>query len=114
MDISIVSLSIQCHNGMNKCFHMGKNSSVFFFVYLQLKLSDCDSNGINHSNDNLISSNDMLATKCHDTIGNNINHSGTANGSLITMTMKNNHLIVETEERSVSKHSSNMNFTIRK
>lgn len=25
-----------------------------------------------------------------------------ANGSVITMTMKNNHLIVETEERSVS------------
>jgi hypothetical protein len=29
------------------------------------------------------------------------NHSG-ANGSVITMTLKNNHLIVETEERNVS------------
>lgn len=48
----------------------------------------------------------MLATKCHDTVGIKINHSGTANGSLITMTMKNNHLIVETEERSVSKRNS--------
>lgn len=78
----------------------------FLFVYLQLKSSECDSNGINHSNDNLISSSDMLATKCHDTVGNKINHCGTANGSLITMTMKNNHLIVETEERSVSKRNS--------
>lgn len=30
------------------------------------------------------------------------NHNGT-NGSIITMTLKNNHLIVETEERNVSK-----------
>jgi hypothetical protein len=29
------------------------------------------------------------------------NHTGT-NGSIITMTLKNNHLIVETEERNVS------------
>lgn len=29
------------------------------------------------------------------------NHNGT-NGSIITMTLKNNHLIVETEERNVS------------
>lgn len=29
------------------------------------------------------------------------NHTG-ANGSIITMTLKNNHLIVETEERNVS------------
>lgn len=30
------------------------------------------------------------------------NHNGT-NGSIITMTLKNNHLIVETEERNVSR-----------
>lgn len=30
------------------------------------------------------------------------NHSST-NGSIITMTLKNNHLIVETEERNVSR-----------
>lgn len=33
------------------------------------------------------------------------NHSGT-NGSIITMTLKNNHLIVETEERNVSNDES--------
>lgn len=85
---------------------MLSHTQTFFFFHLQLKLSECESNGINHSNDNLISSTDMLATKCHDTVANKINHSGTANGSLITMTMKNNHLIVETEERSVSKLNS--------
>lgn len=57
--------------------------------------------GINHSDDNLI-----MSTEQSDDVdggGNTkINHHSNANGSLITMTMKNNHLIVETEERSVS------------
>jgi hypothetical protein len=30
------------------------------------------------------------------------NHTNGTNGSIITMTLKNNHLIVETEERNVS------------
>jgi len=33
------------------------------------------------------------------------NHSSGTNGSIITMTLKNNHLIVETEERNVSRAS---------
>ena len=32
-----------------------------------------------------------------------INKSNQSNGSIITMTLKNNHLIVETEERNVSE-----------
>jgi hypothetical protein len=35
------------------------------------------------------------------------NHTG-ANGSVITMTLKNNHLIVETEERNVSISSKSV------
>lgn len=37
------------------------------------------------------------------------NHSNT-NGSIITMTLKNNHLIVETEERNVSKRNTEKLF----
>jgi hypothetical protein len=36
------------------------------------------------------------------------NHTGT-NGSIITMTLKNNHLIVETEERNVSTSRAQLN-----
>lgn len=39
----------------------------------------------------------------NDGSGNKQNHG--ANGSVITMTLKNNHLIVETEERNVSRFS---------
>lgn len=38
--------------------------------------------------------------------GTTTNHAGT-NGSIITMTLKNNHLIVETEERNVSEIDEN-------
>lgn len=37
---------------------------------------------------------------------NNKNNHSSANGSVITMTLKNNHLIVETEERNVSSSNS--------
>lgn len=80
--------------------------SLFFLsLSLQLKSADCEANGINHSNDNLISSTEISTIQCDELASANgaqINHHSNANGSLITMTMKNNHLIVETEERSVS------------
>lgn len=68
---------------------------------------DCEANGINHSNDNLISNAEITSMQCDERVAaaaaaGQMNHHSSANGSLITMTMKNNHLIVETEERSVS------------
>lgn len=42
----------------------------------------------------------MLSKYAGGTMVTKGNHTG-ANGSVITMTMKNNHLIVETEERNV-------------
>lgn len=65
---------------------------------------DCEANGINHSNDNLISNGEITTIHCDEraAAAGQMNHHSSANGSLITMTMKNNHLIVETEERSVS------------
>lgn len=55
---------------------------------------------INRGNGDMEASTELLLTANDDTPTNN-NHSGT-NGSIITMTLKNNHLIVETEERNVS------------
>lgn len=74
---------------------------------------DCEANHINHGNDNLISNAEITSIQCDEVAGGGAqNHHSGANGSLITMTMKNNHLIVETEERSVSiaqlEHSSNV------
>ncbi|XP_055296554.1 uncharacterized protein LOC129565569 [Sitodiplosis mosellana] len=71
----------------------------------ELKSVDCEANGINHSNDNLISNAEITSMQCDEMAtggggGQQMNHHSGANGSLITMTMKNNHLIVETEERS--------------
>lgn len=54
---------------------------------------------INRGNGDMEASTELLLTANDDTPTNN--HSGT-NGSIITMTLKNNHLIVETEERNVS------------
>lgn len=71
---------------------------IFLFALLQLK--SCESGNLsNHNDDGLLSSTEILS-KGSET-GGKVNHSG-ANGSVITMTMKNNHLIVETEERNVS------------
>lgn len=46
---------------------------------------------------------DVMTTYNSASSGGTVNHNhtskSTANGSIITMTMKNNHLIVETEER---------------
>ncbi|CAO1407845.1 unnamed protein product, partial [Diamesa hyperborea] len=52
---------------------------------------------INRGNGDMEASTELLLTGNDDTPTNN--HSGT-NGSIITMTLKNNHLIVETEERN--------------
>lgn len=48
-----------------------------------------------------------IITKCDGSLTNKLNHSSGANGSVITMTLKNNHLIVETEERNVSIQNNN-------
>lgn len=48
--------------------------------------------------ENIRASTELLLAANGDCTPNN--HSGT-NGSIITMTLKNNHLIVETEERNV-------------
>lgn len=83
----------------------------FFFFHFNLQMKspvDCEANGINHSNDNLISNAEITSMQCDERGGGaaghagQMNHHSSANGSLTTMTMKNNHLIVETEERSVS------------
>lgn len=52
-------------------------------------------NGINNNTNNNLKLND-------------INHMG-VNGSITTMTLKNNHLIVETEERNVSDTTKTYN-----
>lgn len=81
-------------------------SSLFHsFNPIQIKSGNGEANGINHSNDNLISSTEISTIHCDELAGgtgSQTNHHSNGNGSLITMTMKNNHLIVETEERSVS------------
>lgn len=71
----------------------------FIFFYFKLKSSD-SAYTINRSNDNLLSSSEMLSKYAGGTTVTKGSHTG-ANGSVITMTMKNNHLIVETEERNV-------------
>lgn len=80
-----------------------------FFNFQMKSPIDCEANGINHSNDNLISNAQITSIQCDERVAaaaaghaGQMNHHSNANGSLITMTMKNNHLIVETEERSVS------------
>lgn len=107
------------------------NFFFLLFLCLQLKsIDECDNGGngdINHIADgNLISNDDTQfaeasATagstaankKCQENIeANNINHPN-ANGSLITMTMTNNTLIVETEERSVSERTHRPNWDKR-
>lgn len=80
----------------------GKLICLLSLFYLQLKVDEPDGVVINRANGHAVGSNEMLAANCHDSVANQMNHCGPANGSLITMTMKNNHLIVETEERSVS------------
>lgn len=60
---------------------------------------------INRGNGDMEASTELLLTANDDTPTNN--HSGT-NGSIITMTLKNNHLIVETEERNVSLKTINI------
>lgn len=79
------------------------NSFLFLFWFSQLKTSDSGYT-INRSNDNLESSAEMLANyEGQENGGGGVHkpiHPG-ANGSVITMTLKNNHLIVETEERNV-------------
>lgn len=102
------------HMSVFACSFSVSRSFFFFFQFIQLKSADCEANGINHSNDNLISNAEITSIQCDDGAGGGghgqMNHHSGANGSLITMTMKNNHLIVETEERSVSiaqlEHSS--------
>lgn len=58
-------------------------------------------NFASQSTENLDASREVL-TKVNEISATNANHLA-SNGSVITMTMKNNHLIVETEERNVSK-----------
>lgn len=65
-----------------------------------MKLSDSGGFVSDRTNETNLLSNTEMVSKI-DEITGKVNHSS-ANGSLITMTMKNNHLIVETEERSVS------------
>lgn len=86
--------------------------TIFLYIIFQLKSTE-SSFAINRSNDTLESSSEIVSKFDAATLipalngtatSNNIksNHLG-ANGSVITMTLKNNHLIVETEERNVSK-----------
>lgn len=57
---------------------------------------------LNRSNGNVQASTELLLANVNgDVVPNNNNHND-SNGSIIKMTMKNNHLIVETEERNVS------------
>lgn len=83
------------------CFH-----NLFSLLpQVQIKSGNGGANGINHNNDNLISSAEISTIHCDELTGgagSQTNQHSNGNGSLITMTMKNNHLIVETEERSVS------------
>ena len=56
---------------------------------------------LNRGNGNLQASTELLLANANgDVVASNGIHSDT-NGSIIKMTMKNNHLIVETEERNV-------------
>lgn len=64
---------------------------IYFFIYFQI---GTDTN-LSMNTEELDVTNNMESQ-----VRSN-NHSNT-NGSIITMTMKNNHLIVETEERNVS------------
>lgn len=70
----------------------------FILFYFQLKSFESD-NYLAATGENLHGSQDVF-TKINE-ISAKPNQL-TGNGSVITMTMKNNHLIVETEERSVS------------
>lgn len=84
-------------------FHVNALKQFSISFLLQLKSSDSRS-CLTGSNKDLEANGD-IPTSGITSIGNDkssiVNHSGT-NGSIITMTMKNNHLIVETEERNVS------------
>lgn len=96
-------------------------SRIPFFLPFQFKSTE-SGYAINRSNDTLDSNDteidcksddrnrpiyrNTIVSEAHDLTPNGMitstsNHSG-ANGSVITMTLKNNHLIVETEERNVS------------
>lgn len=58
---------------------------------------------LNRGNGNLQTSTELLLANANgDVTPNNTNNHNDTNGSIIKMTMKNNHLIVETEERNVS------------
>lgn len=58
---------------------------------------------LNRGNGNLQTSTELLLANANgDVTPNNANNHNDTNGSIIKMTMKNNHLIVETEERNVS------------
>lgn len=59
---------------------------------------------LNRGNGNLQASTELLLANVNgDVVGSNGIHNDT-NGSIIKMTMKNNHLIVETEERNVKNN----------
>jgi hypothetical protein len=62
---------------------------------LQFKSTE---SALNRSNGNVQASTELLLPNAN---GDATNHNGDSNGSIIKMTMKNNHLIVETEERNV-------------
>lgn len=55
---------------------------------------------LNRSNGNVQASTELLLPNANGDVAPNHNSSD-SNGSIIKMTMKNNHLIVETEERNV-------------
>lgn len=57
---------------------------------------------LNRSNGNVQASTELLLANSNGDVVPNNNHND-SNGSIIKMTMKNNHLIVETEERNVIK-----------
>jgi hypothetical protein len=59
---------------------------------------------LNRSNGGLQASTELLLANANGDVTPNANHNNhnDTNGSIIKMTMKNNHLIVETEERNVS------------
>lgn len=85
-------------------FHSNHSNDLFSSLF-QIKSGNGEANGINHNHDHLISNTEISTIHCDELTGgagSQTNHHSNANGSLITMTMKNNHLIVETEERSVS------------
>lgn len=59
---------------------------------------------LNRSNGNVqASSTELLLSNSNGDVVANANNHNDSNGSIIKMTMKNNHLIVETEERNVRR-----------